>query len=123
ELVAARHPHVELCVTHELTPELSELVARAELAVFVDARHDRLDEGVLSEALKPATTSPLSGHYSNPRSLLALSQALYGRYAPAWLVTLPAHDTGLGEGISECARRTVPAALRRVDELISQALP
>jgi hypothetical protein len=57
------------------------------------------------------------GHTGEPRELLALAEALYGRRPEAWLITLPAPELGFGEGLSATAEHGLAEALRQLRTL------
>jgi hypothetical protein len=63
------------------------------------------------------------GHVSDPRGLLALTEALYGRCPEAWLVAVPARSLGLGEPLSPAAaaglRQAVDATRALIDGTIT----
>ena len=51
------------------------------------------------------------------RWLVSLTRAVYG-YAPvAWLITIPAIELGMGEGLSEAAIRGMGEALSRIQTM------
>jgi hydrogenase maturation protease len=108
---------------HQLTPELAEPLAEAGLAIFVDAR--LADEGaeVKIVALEPSGSGEMNGHTSDPQSLLALAQAIYGHHPRAWLVTVPAADVTLGERLSLGAEDHVEDALAGIAALIEREGP
>jgi hydrogenase maturation protease len=106
---------------HQLTPELAEPLASAELAIFVDARLDSGDN-VDVQVLEPSRWEGAAGHTSDPGSLLALAHTLYGRHPRSWLLTVPAADFSLGEPISSTAERGVQAALVRLAALIEEVV-
>jgi hydrogenase maturation protease len=114
-------PGLTAMAVHQLTPELAEPLARAELAIFVDAR--LADSEVEFVPLEPSRLGTVHGHTSAPRSLLGLAQAIYGRHPRAWLVTLPAVDITLGERLSATAERGVEAALVGIRALIGRERP
>ena len=60
----------------------------------------------------------VTGHTSDPRWLLALTEAVYGRRPEGWLVTIPAADFGLGGRLSPTARAGVTVLLRQIDRLV-----
>jgi hydrogenase maturation protease len=113
-------PGVSSRAMHQLTPELAEPLSTADLAVFVDAR---LAEGgdVLLSPLEPSATGGMMGHVCDPRSLLGLTRAMYGRHPRAWLVSVPAADFSLGEGLSATAAHGAADALERITALIEAA--
>ena len=107
-------PGVTAVASHGLTPELAEPISLADTVAFVDARVG--GEAVEVFELGPGAASGI-GHASEPRWLLALSEALWGRGPRAWLVTVPGIDFGMGERLSERAARGLAAALRQIRSL------
>ena len=102
---------VEVHEAHQLTPELADVVARADRAVFVDAYVAQ--EGDAAQAVhipEYPTDSPL-GHIASPSSLLALADCLYGRRPEAWLVTVPAVCFDYGSALSQTTRRGIADAV------------
>jgi hydrogenase maturation protease len=104
----------------QLTPELAEPLAAARLALFVDARAEHIGEGVSVLPIEPSDPGPAMGHASDPRCLLALALAAYGAYPRAWLITVPATDLDLGEGLSAEAARGLEDALRRIAAMLDE---
>jgi hydrogenase maturation protease len=104
---------------HGLTPEVAEPLSRAEAVVFVDARRGE-EGGVRLVEVTPRQPSCL-GHTSDPGWLLALAESLWGHRPRAWLLTVPASDFGVGEGLSPPAMRGVAAALEQIRELAGRA--
>ena len=105
-------PGVDGLVVHQLTPELAPVLAETETVVFVDARADDAGGKVCFHRLD-AGPNAVMGHMSNPRWLLALAEALYGRRPEAWLLTIPAADFGLGMRMSATATAGVGAPYSR----------
>jgi Ni,Fe-hydrogenase maturation factor len=58
------------------------------------------------------------GHTSDPRWLLALTEAAYGRRPEAWLVTIPAADFALGGRLSGTAQAGMAVAMRQINRLV-----
>src|SRR5262249_44837271 len=69
----------------QLPPELAEPLAAAELAIFVDARLPSGEASVEILPLVPSGARGTLGHASDPRALLALARAIYGRAPRSWL--------------------------------------
>jgi hydrogenase maturation protease len=112
-VVGWERPGLKGLAVHQLTPELAELVSLASRVIFVDAGLD--NHGLLEvRAIRPLEESSAWGHTSDPRWLLALAQAVYGRCPPAWLIAIPVADLGYGDSLSETARSGLVAALRRI---------
>ncbi|MBE9199065.1 GNAT family N-acetyltransferase [Nodularia sp. LEGE 06071] len=68
---------VKSIAVHQLTPELAEVLARADLAIFIDACLISESSQVQVQSLSPASCNMIAGHTADPRSLLALTQAIY----------------------------------------------
>lgn len=116
-----KNPEVQLLLVPFLGPELAEPVSAVELAIFVDARVGDALSGIRTERLDlGASSSPWLGHLSDPRAILALASAVYGRVPRAYLVTAPLSDDGLGFGLSELAREWVPRAVEVLTRLIEK---
>ena len=113
-VAAWRLPGVEGVAAHQLTPELAERIGEAERVVFVDAGPDDV---VLMRPIEPGRAAQVLGHTGEPRELLALAEALYGRLPEAWLITLPAPELGFGERLSATAEHGLAEALRQIRTL------
>jgi hydrogenase maturation protease len=100
----------------QLTPELAEPLATAHRAIFVDARLAAEGELVEVLSIEPSGRGlgAALGHVADPRRLLALTRTAYGTCPRSWLVTVPAADFSLGEGLSPAAERGLEEALRQI---------
>lgn len=115
-------PNVRALDVRQLHPELAEPLSAARLAIFVDARLAADGDRVRVRPVEPAGSDPAPGHVSDPCSLLALAHAAFGSHPRAWLVTVPATDLALGEGLSPTAERALAAALGTIASLIESEL-
>lgn len=124
ELLAAEpHPTAapwQVLAVQQLTPELAAAIAIANAVLFVDAWHPNTPQPpqpvlVLKDTPRQdhALHQRLS-HQCSPGQLLELSQALYGRRPPAWLLQLPVQQLGYGEALSPSTAQAVAAGLRLV---------
>jgi hydrogenase maturation protease len=113
-------PQVQALAVHQLTPELAETLAAARLALFVDSRLPGHGNDVTVQTLHPAPATASLGHTSDPRQLLALAQALYGRYPPAWLITIPGSNFQPGQALSVETHRATEEALRQIGFVVGQ---
>jgi hydrogenase maturation protease len=111
-------PNVRVLARHQLTPELCEEISHARAVIFADAAVGTPATETGVAPLHPSPDSQLQPHVSDPRSLLGLAQALFGRCPPAWMVTVPARNLGLGEPLSAEASSGMQRALRQIQELI-----
>ncbi|MBD2189235.1 hydrogenase maturation protease [Pseudanabaena mucicola] len=127
DIVASWHlPYVRSLTVHQLTPELAEPIAASELTIFIDAyagefikKRDKLAIQVKkiaiakSELVTHGNSSILTGvgHFSDPRSLLLLSQQIYGKTPTAYTLLLPAVNWEFGEQISAVTRKSIEQAV------------
>lgn len=123
ETVAAwQMPGVRALQVRQLSPELAETLATVKVAIFVDACASLDREEVETHLIHPVAVDRALGHTSDPRGLLALTEALYGRYPTAWLITVPARSFALGAGLSPVAERGLAAALEEIHDLIQSVV-
>ena len=128
QLQALNPPNLEAYSVNQLTPELSGKLAKADVAIFVDACKLKNTETVQVKSLDACgieTTGsalPGFGHSCNPCSLLALTQSVYGRFPRAWLVKVPAHDFTIGHSLSDLAEQGLTQALQTITSLMSSAV-
>ncbi|MGO8675189.1 MAG: hydrogenase maturation protease [Limisphaerales bacterium] len=111
-------PGVQTLACALLTPELAEPVARAGMVVFVDAAVDAPRE-VQLRRLEPADSARILAHAADPRTLLALARDVFGHAPPAWWLTIPIEDLGIGEELSAMARSGSEVAVREIQRLAS----
>jgi hydrogenase maturation protease len=112
-------PGVRAIAAHQLTPELVEPLSAARLAIFVDARHAEPGEAVRVQAVEPGAIASTFVHAYGPPGLLALARAVCGPCPRAWLVTVPARNFTVGEGLSPTARSGLREALHAIADLLS----
>jgi len=119
---------VRVLTPQQLTPELAEELAAPDVSavLFIDAS---VAGAAAAGAPAPDSCPALSvvesnpgnsclGHHFSPSTLLAYSRSLYGASPPAWLLSVPGHDFGYGEGFSDETDRLLPAALGKAVELL-----
>jgi hydrogenase maturation protease len=110
-------PGVEVLACPQLTPELAEPIARADVVVFVDAAVDAPHE-VRFRQLAPAESSQIMAHAADPHTMLALSRDVFGRAPEAWWLTIPVEDLGFGEELSTLAKAGFETASEMIRELV-----
>lgn len=109
--------HVRSLAVHQLTPDLVEAIAQAKTVIFVDAA--TLSE-VKIEKLRPNYAASFTGHYADPRSMLALTRTLYQVLPTAYRILIPAVDFSFGETLSPVTQKSVDLALVKIKKLVSQ---
>jgi hydrogenase maturation protease len=111
-------PGLTVTAVHQLAPDLAVPLSSAELAIFVDAKLACERDVVEVQMLAPSSAAGLAGHTSDPRALLSLALAVFGRHPRAWHVTVPAVDFSFREGLSAIASRGAADALAQIAALI-----
>jgi hydrogenase maturation protease len=110
-------PNVEAIAVHQLTPELAETLAMFDMVIFIDACWMSDDQDIQVEQIK-SSSHPITGHVSDPRSLLGLTQTLYDRIPQAWWVMVPGVNFGVGDCLSSVAEQNRETALQTIERLI-----
>ncbi len=118
-----RRPDIQALAVPQLMPELAASMAAAQAVFFVDARRGSTLSDVQIELLESIDdAAPSMVHTSSPRFLLGLCRATFGRCPPEWLVSVPAVDFSIGEGLSSIADLGMRWALAMLEQLIASAL-
>ncbi|HEY3269326.1 MAG TPA: hydrogenase maturation protease [Armatimonadota bacterium] len=110
-------PGVEVIEAHQLTPELSDPISKAGLAIFVDAAAE--GDSVAVKRVLPDEAAGPTAHAGDPAKLLGLAKLVFGHAPEAWYVTVPAPDMAFREGLSPEAEAGVAEALERIRALIA----
>ena len=118
EITSWQIPNVKTIAIHQLTPELAETLPEYDIAIFVDACSISDYQDIQIEQIKSSQFNPIVGHVSDPRSLLALAQALYARVPRAWWVMVPGVNFEVGDRLSSTAEQNIETALQQIDHLI-----
>lgn len=119
EVVAAQdRPAVKSLAVQQLTPELAAILATVDLAFFIDAYAATGAGEVQVQALTPAPALITLGHTGEPRSLLALTESLYGSAPQSWWITIPGVNFDVGDCLSPVATQGIKIALQKLDQLI-----
>ena len=111
-------PGVQSLSLHQLTPELAEILSQVQAAIFVDAIASPASQ-IAVQPLEPAKMSVNWSHSAEPRSLLALAQALYGTAPPAWWVLIPGVNFALGEVLSTVTQAGVFQAISTIEQMVN----
>ncbi|ALF55210.1 hydrogenase maturation protease [Nostoc piscinale CENA21] len=111
---------VKSLAVHQLTPELADALANAELAIFVDAYVPLESFDVQVQSLSPSVDNAIAGHTADPQSLLALTRTLYGHCPPALWVTVPAVNFEFGDRFSEITETGKAIALGKIMQILDK---
>ncbi len=105
---------------HQLTPEVAAAIAEAEIVIFVDAisSSEKPIKQVQIIPLQAQENSSHWTHFQDPRSLLLLTQNLYGKTPIAYQVMIPAESFAFGESLSLTTEIAIEQALVEIQNLI-----
>jgi hydrogenase maturation protease len=112
-------PNLQAIAVHQLLPELAEPLAAVQRAFFVDVYPADTDQGLQIHRLEMNFHGKLlSGHTADPRSLLALTEQIYGTVPVSWWILIPAIQFEFGEQISGVTEQGINDALQQIRQLI-----
>ncbi|HVT88330.1 MAG TPA: hydrogenase maturation protease [Tepidisphaeraceae bacterium] len=105
---------------HQLTPDLSEPLSKARLAIFVDAREGSPPGDIECDKLtiESCNNSDLV-HHLTPQRLLAISKALYGSKPEAYAFSVGGEEWGYCETLSPKVQAAVPVLIGWIERLIA----
>jgi hydrogenase maturation protease len=99
-IAAAKLPGVEVKTAVQLLPELAADLAQTRLVVFVDASMKLAEPGIPVRLQATEDTFSWCTHRTDPRTLLALTQRIYGRTPEAWRLAISGRSFEHGVGLS-----------------------
>jgi hydrogenase maturation protease len=106
------------------TPELAEEIASAQSVLFIDCSVDSPPGSINLMPVKPAAPSQtLATHHLDASELLALTSDLYASLpSNAFLLTIGAGSTELGETFSGAVQAALPQVCALLEEKVTQLL-
>jgi hydrogenase maturation protease len=118
QVAAWQLPQVRSLAVHQLTPELAEPMAEAEVVLFVDAQ-------VAESEQTPPQLADLSlageatgwDHRWQSSGLLQLTKAVYGVCPQAYQLLIPARQFEIGAPLSSSAQAGMDWALAQIREI------
>lgn len=117
-IAAANYPGVQVRSVCQLLPELAAELAEAGIVLFVDALADRSRSALELTPVSAGEITDWSTHTADPRTLLALTRAVYKRTPEAWWLTVSGQNFDLGEGLSAVAEEGVRQAIALLNKLL-----
>jgi hydrogenase maturation protease len=110
---------VTVLTRHQLTPELAEDMAGADVVVLVDA--STAPAGTVSVApVVPVDPGSALSHEVTPAALLALAERLYGRAPRAFVLSVGASSFAPDPGLSSPVSAALPLVLAELERLVAQ---
>jgi len=117
-VAAANIPDVRVLSARQLLPEFAADLARARLVVFVDASEAWSEGGIEIRPLAIEEVTDWCTHHADPRTLLALTQVIYGQTPEAWWLTASVRNFDFSERLSDIAEENMHQALVSLKRLI-----
>ena len=104
---------------HQLTPELGDILANVDLAIFIDACLTTHSTQVEVELITPNSDQIITTHIGNPPALLTLTQAVYGCSPRSWWVKIPGVNFDFGHKFSAFAQAGCAIALEKISTVLN----
>lgn len=115
-------PAVKSLAVPQLTPELTQELAKSHCVMFVDACAQKAIRTVQIDPIDVYDEQPssmtFSAHSYDPCALLNLTQRLYNHHPQAWLMQIPIESCDLGGELSSVARQGCDRALRSIEQFL-----
>jgi hydrogenase maturation protease len=109
---------VQVIAAHQLTPDLSEVISRAQHVLFIDASRNG-EPGSLNCVEVTAAPSPSRfTHDLSPAAVLKMAAELYGPYPTAHLLTITGESFETGETMSPTVLAAIPALMAEVRNFV-----
>jgi len=109
QLVQDDDPGQTILTVHQLTPELVQWMAAADLVVLIDASREGEPGELEVRPLSPRPhTGAIGSHHFSPEELLALTTAIYDHCPPAFMVSMTGADFAIGEQLSSIVAQKIP---------------
>ena len=109
---------VNMVSLHQLVPELAEDLRAATGVIFIDAAQGPLPGGCSWSKVRPVSDMHRIAHSLTANALLGLTQLLYNRCPPAWMVSVQGSDFSFGEGLSQAAADSANRATVEIARVI-----
>jgi hydrogenase maturation protease len=107
---------IRILSLHQLGPELAEDLWTATGVIFIDADNGPLPGDCSWSDVRPVSGMSRNIHSLTVNTLLGMTQLIYNRCPPAWMVSVKGYDFGFGEGLSPEA---ADSAIRATGEIIN----
>jgi hydrogenase maturation protease len=117
-------PAVRTVSRQQWAPELAEDIARSSSVLFIDCSITAPPGAIQLVPVAPAAScpSPTTHHLGAPQ-LLAIAHELYGQLPhAAFLLTIGAGATALGEEFSEPVKAAFPQACKLIEDVVQQVI-
>jgi hydrogenase maturation protease len=111
---------VEILALHQLAPELSELISKVGLVVFIDSSHIGQPGSWACEVIEPdARSLPALAHDLTPKSLLTYTQAIFKASPRALLVSVVGESFDCRQELTPTVAHVLPAVEQFVRQQVT----
>jgi len=113
--------NIDLWFNLQLIPEVGEILANYQRAVFIDAHTNKIKENINISEIKPNyQNSPLTHHFS-PTSCLSLAQELFGSAPQSILVSIRGYQFNFTHGLSKNTKKSAIKASELILDWLYQS--
>lgn len=109
---------VDILGYHQLAPELSEPISKADLVIFIDAAEGGEPGQVTERRVEAARSTGSLTHNSTPESLLMAAFDLFGTKPKGLVISINGAKFDYGETLSPMVEAAIPGVLNRIHQLI-----
>jgi hydrogenase maturation protease len=113
---------VEVLPCHQLTPELTPAVSRAEAVIFIDCAGGGSPGEIECREVRSESTTASFTHDLTPAALLSMSSELFGTCPSARLLSIQGESFVAGEDFSPVVAARVPELKAQLQRLVQEAL-
>jgi hydrogenase maturation protease len=104
---------------HQLTIDLAEALSKSTLAILIDACVGAEPGLITCDDIQPGRNdAPSLHHHMPPESLLACTEALYGRAPRTVLITVTGESFEFGSDLSPAVKAALPVVIKHVKSLL-----
>lgn len=108
--------------THQLLPEMAQLVSQAQLVVLIDAALGSPAGLIQQQRIEPDESAGLAasvfGHHLSAAQLMAAAKRLYGRCPETMLFTVNGQSFDMGDVCSQPVVEALPLLVDQVEKLV-----
>ncbi len=122
ELLDPESQDYRLLILYQLSPELAEELSQASGVIFLDARRGEIPGEVFCEEVNPNQVVSAFTHSLTPAMLLAYARGLYGKYPPAYLISVTGQDWGFSTKLTPAVANSIPTALEQAQNSLRKLM-
>lgn len=108
--------NVDIWFNLQLLPEVSELLAKYEKAIFIDAHTSEIQNDINIETVEPLYLNSPFTHHVTPSTCLALAEAISGKYPKSWLLSIRGYEFKFERDLTLKTKEIAGKALKLLKE-------